>query len=110
MKNKLLIGASVMALSLTMSARANAQASNNACGTVFINGSPDVASCVSIPGNYANGIIYNQNDLTTPDGLLIDVYSTGVVQPTANTNAVTVTGRKLPSLFGISGQSSAFRP
>lgn len=62
------------------------------CGVPSTSGNPYVASCLSDPGQYQNGITYNDASYATPTGLKIDIYGTAIVAPINNATAVSVTG------------------
>jgi len=89
LKNKLLIGASAVAVMLSMSDQAFA---SSECGIPSTSGNPYVVSCISDPNHYQNGISYNDSTYATPTGLKVDIYGTAIVAPINNATAVSVTG------------------
>ena len=93
MKNALLVGVSAAAMVLGWSGRAEAQASNNACGPLSASTDQNTVGCISDPQKYLNGIVYNQTDQGLPPaGLLVDIFATAVDQPTVNKTGVQAIG------------------
>lgn len=89
MKSTLMIGASALALILVTPGVALA---DQECGIPDASSDPNVASCVTDPGQFVNGITYNQGSYATPAGIKVDLFGTVGVAPTGNANAVTVNG------------------